>query len=123
MIALVHQLCIFLATGSMDAYLITQTDEARHFIECEPVLHAVAQPLDDGLGVNAKSIYGGTVEPTPTLRVPGIFEYLWQVPVEKRYPGRDALVEQGINEPVVEVKTFLIDFSPTLRDNARPGHR
>ena len=72
---------------------------------------AVAQALDDGLGVAAEGVDGGRDEPAPP-----VFEGLRQVPVKERDPGGDSARQQGVDQPGVEVKPARIDRAVARRE-------
>lgn len=68
-------------------------------------VNVVGKPADDG----------------PVCPTTFIFQRLGQIPVIERNPGFDAQLQAGINYPVVEGKTTLIDRTRSLGHDARPG--
>ena len=84
----------------------------------DPVPDAVAEPSCDGLDVLRERVDG--VADGPAARV---LERLRRVPVEERHVRRDAVAEQLVDQPVVEVEARCVDAPRARRDDARPGDR
>ena len=84
----------------------------------DPVGDAVAEARRDGLDVLGERI--DRVAHGPAARV---LEHLRGVPVEERHVRRDAVAEQLVDEPVVEVEPGRVDAAPALGQDARPGDR
>ena len=100
------------------AVAVAVADEAGDLVDREPAVDAVAQPLDDGLGIAAEGVDRLADEPAPP-----VFERLGQVPVEERDPGRDPSGEQGVDQAVVEVEARGIDRAVASGHDPRPGDR
>ena len=79
----------------------------------DPVLDAVAEPLGDDLGVLDERLGGRARRPAAR-----VLERLRRVPVEERRERLDAVREQLVDEPVVEVEARLVHAAA-----ARPAGR
>ena len=95
-------------------------DEGRHprLVERRPVLDAVVQPVVDRRGVLGEAL--GRVALGPAAAV---LQRLREVPVVERDPRADALGEQRLDQPHVEVQALLVERPAAVGLQARPGER
>ena len=82
------------------------------------MLHAVAEAADNSFGVLDECLRRRTVAPATE-----ILQRLRRVPVKQRCERLDAVREQLVDEPVVEVEPCLVDVAASLRHHAGPGDR
>ena len=85
MIGLVQVASVHAAARREIAVAISIADETGDLVDGEPVRDAIAELLDNCIGIAAEGVDGGPCEPAPLL-----FQGLRQVPVKQRDPGRDA---------------------------------
>ncbi len=53
---------------------------------------------------------------------PLVLQRLGQIEVVEVGQGGNACRQQLVDQPVIEIETFLVDRAPALRKNARPGN-
>jgi hypothetical protein len=82
------------------------------------VAHSVAERLGDDGGVVGERVGGVTQRPAALVLL-----RLRQVPVVERDEGGDALGEQLVDQPRVEVEALLVDRTGAAGDDPRPGDR
>ncbi len=88
------------------------------FVDGDPVLDTVAQPLRHRIGIVGKGLDSRSLRPpTTTLQSRG------QVPVIERRARLDAGFEQLVDEAVVEVEADGAYRSRSFRNHPRPGDR
>jgi hypothetical protein len=107
-----------LAARGLGAIAVGQQGEAADLVERDPVLHLVAELLDDGVGIAREGVHGGAGGPAAA-----VFQRLRQVPVEERHPRRDAVLRHAGEKTVIEVQAGLVQLAVTVRVDARPGDR
>ena len=88
-------------------------------VERDPVLHPVAEVLEADLGVVAEEVRHLGPEPAVVLEL----ERRRVVPVIERRPGRDAAVEQRVDQVRVEGDAFAVRFAVAGREDAGPRDR
>ena len=84
----------------------------------DPVPDPVAEPRDDDLGVFRERLDGLARRPAAL-----VLERLREVPVVQRHERLDAVREQVVDEPVVEVEARLVHAPAALGQDARPRDR
>ena len=84
--------------------------EALRFVEGNPMADAVRQPVHDHLNVVSEPFRAVRVQPASAKE-----QFIRIVPMKKRHPRFDALLEQFINQPVIEAQALgsLIDPLPS----------
>src|SRR5215831_13457329 len=107
-----------LQSGCEYASRMTQFDERRALIEREEVPRPVAELLGDVTRIVPECI--GCVAGFPPA---AILHRLRQVPVIERRERRDAVGDEVVDEPVVEVEALRIWRAGALRKYPRPRNR
>src|SRR5689334_9210818 len=102
--------------GRVFADLVAEERAAPRLVECDPVLHSVAEPLGDYVGE-----FGERIGSRPIGPAASISEHLRQIPMVERGPGRDACLKQSIDKLIVEIQASFIYGSAPIGDDARPG--
>ena len=97
---------------------VTDPRDDPRLVVRDPVPDAVAEPAGDRLDVLGERIDGVAHGPAAC-----VLDRLRRVPVEERHVRRDAVAEQLVDEPVVEVEALLVHVSAPARDDARPRDR
>ena len=115
-VGLIEAFGVDLEAGGEYAGSVAVADEAGDLVDGEPVKDAVAEALDDGLGVAGEGVDGGADEPAAL-----VFEGLGEVPVEECGPGGDAAGEEGVDEAVVEVEAGGVEGAGAVGEDAGPG--
>ena len=108
-----------LQPGRVDADAIAELDERAELVDREDVLHAIGQMLRDVARVVAERLR--RVARLPAAAV--VLQRLRQVPVIERRERLDAVGEQLVDEPVVEVEALRVRRAVALREHARPRDR
>jgi hypothetical protein len=98
------RVCLACAARRVLAPRVTDPRVNPGLVVGDPVLHAVAQPPDDGLRVLDERLR--RLPCGPAARV---LERLRRVPVEERRERLDAVREQLVDEAVVEVEPACVD--------------
>ena len=106
------------AARSVVAPAVADPRDDPRLVVRDPVADAVAEALGDDLDVLRERVDG--VARGPAARV---LEHLRRVPVEERHVRVDAVAEQLVDEPVVEVETCCVDAAAALGQDARPRDR
>src|SRR6516164_1292038 len=97
---------------------MAQFHEHRALVEREEVPRPVAELLGHVAGIGGECL-GGVAPFPPTA----ILQRLRQVPVIERREWRDAVSDEVVEEPVVEVEALRIWRARALREYARPRNR
>ncbi len=100
----------------VDAHAVADLDEGAELIDGEDVLDAVGQALRDIAGVVGKRLR--RLAPLPAAEA--VLQGLRQVPVVERGEGLDAVGEQLVDEPVVEVEPLRVRLTVAVGEDARP---
>ena len=85
---------------------VAEQGEHRELVKRDPALDAVAEAPGDQRGIVGEP--AGAVARGPAAQ---IFERLRHVPVIQACPGFDLSFHQGINQPIVERQSRLVDFA------------
>ena len=93
--------------------------EDNGLIEREPVSNPVAIALEDRLGVVGEVFDDLFVEPTAI----GVLQVEWQIPVEERDDGVDAVFEAGVDDIFIVGQSSFVDLSAAKGKDARPRDR
>ncbi len=102
--------------GRVHAGPVAQEGAAPGLVERHPLFHAVAECLAHHLGVLREAVRG--VPRRPAARV---LQLLRQVPVVEGDGRLDALLQQLVDQPPVEVETALDGRAAAGRLHPRPG--
>ena len=105
------------AAGREDAHAVADPDRDG-LVERGPAAHPVAEGSERQIGVVGEGVDDAAVDPAAL-----VLEGLRQVPVIERDVGRDAGVEQFVDEARVEVDALLVDRASPFGDQARPAQR
>ena len=107
-----------LHAGGMGSIEVPHADETLRLIECNPVRNPVREFVHHKGRVVGKPV--GTVPVQPASpAVKGVGE----IPVKQGHPGADAVFQQGINQPAVEIEALCVDGAGALRKHAWPADR
>jgi hypothetical protein len=90
----------------------------ERLVERDPEPHPVAERLADQPGVVGEPERRVAAQPAAA-----VLQGLWQVPVEERDDGVDALGQQGVHKAVVEVDPGGVGRAGAIGLDAGPGHR
>ena len=101
-----------LQPGRVDADAVAELDERAELVDREDVLHAIGQPLGDVAGVVGERLRRVARFPAADA----VLQRLRQVPVIERRERLDAVREQLVDEPVVEVEALRVRRSGALRE-------
>ena len=104
--------------GGVDAGGVAEEGRAPGLVQGRPVGHPVAQrPVDGGrvVGEAAGGLAAGPAAP--------VLERLGQVPVVQGDPGLDAMLQEAVGQPPVEVEALGVDRPPPLGLDPGPGDR
>ena len=105
-------------SGGVNAVAVAQTDKALRLVEGDEILDAVAECFGADGHIFLKPLGAVGVFPRAFgLQGAGI------IPVEEGHEGTDAIFEEFVDELIVEVEAFLVDFAGAVGQNARPCHR
>jgi hypothetical protein len=97
---------------------VPQFHEGRELVDGEEALYPVAELFGDIARVIGKRLGGVARLPSAA-----ILQRLRQVPVIERRERLDAIAEELVEEPIVEVETLRIRRAGPLREYPRPGDR
>ncbi len=103
----------------MDAIVVAQLHEGVELVRREDVLHAVRQPLGHVARVGRERFRGLARLPAADA----VLQRLRQVPVIQRREGLDAVRQQLVHEPVVEIEALRVGLPAPLREHPRPRDR
>ena len=99
------------------AHAVAQDREAHDLVDRHPVVDPVAEPLDGGRDVIGK-ILGHLAAPPGAVAV---LQGLRAVPVQQRGMGRDAVLQERVDQAAVEIDAFLVHRPASVRHDPRPG--
>src|SRR5882762_7747910 len=105
-----------LQPGSKLPGFVAKVANANEFVGCEKVLNAIRQVLRDVASVVSEGLRS-------IPRLPASRQRLRQIPVKQRYIGRDAVLEQLVDDAVVISHTSVVGLTRSVRENPRPGDR
>ena len=105
-----------LAAGGVPPEEVPEHGRDPRLVERDHLVHAVAEAAGDDRGVLGEVVGHVAVEPAAP-----VVERGREVPVVERRRGRDAGLEQGVHEAVVERKPGLVHGPHAVRQHARPG--
>ncbi len=108
----------FAPPGCVMPRAVPEEGRAPRFIERGEMAHPVAERAMDQCGVVGEA--GRGVAGRPAARV---LDRLRQVPVVERQPRLDAMAEQLVDQPTVEVQTGRVGRAGAGGLHPRPGHR
>lgn len=112
------RLCQF-GAGSIGAIAIPGIDELRALVDCKNMLHTIGQSFCDITRVTGECLRRLTRLPAAET----VLQCLGQVPVIKRGERFDAVGEQFVHQPMVEIETFRVWRTSSFRKNTRPRDR
>lgn len=105
-----------LMAGRVLADLVAEEGDAPRLVVGHPVFHPVAQVLRHHICIFDKRFGGGSTGPAAR-----ILQNLGQIPVVEGGEGGDTRLQQPVHQATVEVETGLVDFAPSVGQNARPS--
>ena len=94
---------------------VAQERAAPRFVQRDPVLHPVAEPPRDDVGVLDERLSS-----QPRRPAAAILQHLGQIPVVEGDVRLDAGLQQAIRQPAVEVQPGLVDLAVAVRQDPRP---
>src|SRR3982075_2640346 len=97
---------------------MAQFHERRTLVKREEVPRPVTELFGDVAGIVCECL-GGVAGFPPAA----ILERLWQVPMMERWERRDAIGDEVVKEPVVEVEALRVWRAGALREYPRPRNR
>ena len=108
--------------GSLLGAAVAQVRGAPRLVERRVRVHAVTQALGHDAGVIGDPVRRLALEPAALTAV---FRrhVLRQVPVVERHDRRDAVFEQAVDDPAVEIEAFLVRLAVRRGDDARDADR
>ena len=110
-----RRLVLVAVSGRQRAVQVAAVGDHPGFVERGPARHAVVQRLEHDLGVLGEPVCAVAVEPAAA-----VVQRRRQVPVEQRGVRRDAVLQQLVDQPRVEVQPLRIDPAGALGKHARP---
>ncbi len=102
--------------GGVLAQPVAEQGEFGRLVDGDPHVHAVPEPLGDGVRVRGEAVRRVPYEPAAAL-----LQRQRRVPVEERRHGPYARRAQFVDEPVVEVQAGLVDGAAAVGVDAGPG--
>jgi hypothetical protein len=111
------------AAGGVLAERVAEGHVLERFVQGDPVPHAVAEAVGGDAGVVGEAVGGVAVEPAARAGGSAVLERLREVPVEEGGHGGDPGVEEGVDEPVVEVESGLVGGAGPGGLDAGPADR
>ena len=100
------------------AFEVADDRGAARLVQRGIAVDAVAEAVRDHVGKLGKGLGGLAVLPAACSG-----QGAGQIPVVEREVGRDAPLQQRVDEPLVMVKPGAVDGAAPLGQHARPGHR
>ena len=108
-----------LQAGRMDPDAVAQLDECAELVDREEVLHAIGEVLR-----NVTRVVGECLRRVARLPAAAVvLQRLRQIPVIQSRERLDAVREELVDQPVVEVEALRVRRAGALRKHPRPGDR
>ena len=105
--------------GGVDGELVAQVGGAPGLV----VGHVGGHPVAEATRRRGPGVVGEGVGGLPAPPAAPVLERLGQVPVVEGGHGRDARLEEGVDQPLVEVEAPGVGLAPAGGLDPRPGHR
>src|SRR5579884_3301240 len=102
----------------MDTHFMAQKCTDPGFVECDPVVDAVSQPMRDDSHILGKGL--GCLATTPTADL--VLQGLRQIPVIQGDERLNVCCQQSINQAVIKVESGRIDLSSASGQDTRPSN-